>query len=63
MVTHVFAAWIILDMMFSRHLDNVGSQGLLEEYDFIIGELLLVFNFDYLIFFDLLSISNDKNSV
>ena len=44
MVTHVFAAWIILDMMFSRHLDNVGSQGLLEEYDFIIGELLLAFN-------------------
>ena len=44
MVTHVFAAWIILDMMFSRHLDNVGSQGLLEEYDFIIGELFLAFN-------------------
>jgi hypothetical protein len=38
MVTHVFAACIILDMMFSRHLDNVGSQGLLDEYDFIIGK-------------------------
>ncbi len=37
-LTNAFAAWIIVDMLLSNHLDNVGTSGLLDEYDFIIGQ-------------------------
>ena len=41
-MTHLFAAWIIVDMMFSARLDNVdGTDGMMTEYDFIIGEIKL----------------------
>jgi hypothetical protein len=36
-LTNLFAAWIVIDTMLSKQLDNVGSEGLLKEYDFIIG--------------------------
>ncbi len=36
-VTKVFSAWIVLDIMLSTHLDNVGYDGILPEYDFIVG--------------------------
>ena len=42
MLSHAFAAWIVVDvMLFASNHDNVGSQGLLPEYDFIIGKKLV----------------------
>ena len=39
-MTKVFSAWIVLDILLSTHLDNVGYDGLLPEYDFIVGNFI-----------------------
>lgn len=36
MMIQIFSAGLMLDLMISKHLDNVGNNGLLESYDFII---------------------------
>ncbi len=41
-MTKVFSAWIVLDILLSTHLDNVGYDGLLPEYDFIVGNYVLI---------------------
>ena len=38
-VTHLFAAWVILDMLISTELETVGHEDLHESYDFIIGNV------------------------
>lgn len=37
-VTQIFAAWIIFDMMLSSEHDTVNRKGMYDRYDFIISE-------------------------
>jgi hypothetical protein len=46
-LTNLFAAWIVIDTMLSKQLDNVGSEGLLKEYDFIIGNHVFLLSLLY----------------
>ena len=38
LVTQIFGAWIIFDMMLSSEHDTVARKGLYDRYDFIISE-------------------------
>ena len=36
--TQIFSAFIVMDLLFTSDMDNVGSHGIRMEYDFIIGK-------------------------